>query len=169
MMATIPFLALVFVPMLLEAAWSRRNERRLRLAGAVEPAGDVHQLMQVAYPGGFLSIAAEGWVRASPVDALFGTGLIVFVVAKAVKYWAIASLGDRWSFRVLVLPQVPLVTRGPYRYARHPNYVGVAGEFVGAALMAHAPLAGVIALVTFGALMLARIRVEERALDAVAR
>lgn len=169
MIATIVTLILVFVPMLLEAAWSQRNERRLRLAGAIEPPGDVHQLMQVAYPAGFLAIAAEGWLRATPLDAMFNAGLIVFVLAKAVKYWAIASLGDRWSFRVLVLPHVPLVTGGPYRYMRHPNYVGVAGEFVGAALMAHAPLAGVVALVIFGALMLARIRVEERALDALAR
>ena len=58
----------------------------------------------------------------------------------------------------------PLVTGGPYRLMRHPNYLGVAGELAGAALMAHAPIAGVISLVVFGTLMLARIRVEERAL-----
>jgi methyltransferase len=93
----------------------------------------------------------------------------VFVVGKTLKYWAIASLGRRWTFRVLVPPDARLVTTGPYRYLRHPNYVGVAGELVGAAFMAHAPLTGVLAVLGFGALMLARIRIEERALDLCAR
>jgi methyltransferase len=162
-------LVLAVVPMLLEAARSRRNELRLRRAGAIEPEGDVHHLMRIAYPAGFLAIAAESWVRNPAVDLLFVTGLAVFLFSKLLKYWAIATLGDRWSFRVLVPPDAPLIVSGPYRYLRHPNYAGVAGEFAGAALMAHAPLAGTAALLTFGALMLARIRVEERALDVLAR
>ena len=79
------------------------------------------------------------------------------------SYWAIATLGPRWTFE-LVTPGAQLVASEPYRWLRHPNYVGVAGELAGAALMAFAPLTGVIALVLFGALMLARISIEERAL-----
>ena len=70
---------------------------------------------------------------------------------------------------MLVPPDAALVTTGPYRYLRHPNYVGVAGELVGAAFMAYAPVTGVLAVFGFGALMLARIQVEERALDVCAR
>ena len=55
--------------------------------------------------------------------------------AKALKFWAIASLGTRWTYKVLVMPGLPLVPTGPYRWLRHPNYVGVVGELVAMALM----------------------------------
>jgi methyltransferase len=158
-----------FLPMLFEAARSRRNEARLRARGAIEPAGDVYAWMQVAYPGCFLGIVAESAFRAQPAGAAAVAGVVVFALAKVLKYAAIAALGERWTFRVLVLPGAPLVTTGPYRWLRHPNYVGVAGELIGAALMAGSPISGVIALVVFGGMMLARIRVEERALNACER
>ena len=78
--------------------------------------------------------------------------------------WAIATLGDRWTFRVLVPPQSTRVTAGPYRFLRHPNYVAVAGELAGMAIMAQAPIAGIVAIAGFGLLMILRIRVEEREL-----
>lgn len=153
-----------FVPMLAEARRSWRNERALRARGAVEPTGDVYRAMQIAYPACFIMMVAEAFVRDVPLGRSFASGAIVFAAAKAIKYWAIASLGDRWTFKVLVLPGYPLVTAGPYRFLRHPNYVGVVGELVGAALMAYAPLAGAVSVVVFGVLLVARIRVEERAL-----
>jgi len=156
--------AAAFVPMLFEAWRSRRNEAILRTRGAVEPAGDVYRWMQIAYPACFVAIVAESALREQPAGAAAVAGAVIFVLAKALKYWAIAALGDRWTFRVLVLADAPLVTNGPYRWLRHPNYVGVAGELIGAALMAGSPIAGAIAFVTFGGMMLARIRVEERAL-----
>lgn len=162
-------LVVAFVPMLLEAARSRRNERRLRRAGAMEPEGDVYRVMQVAYPACFLAIAAEGWMRDGTMRPVFVAGVIVFAAAKLLKYWAISVLGERWTFRVLVLRDSPLVTGGPYRYLRHPNYLGVAGELLGATLMASAPVTGLFSILGFGALILARIRVEERALGICGR
>ena len=169
MMRTALVALAVFVPMLFEAARSQRNEARLRARGAIEPAGDVYPWMQLAYPGCFLAIVAEAAVRRPPAGAAALAGVAVFLLAKALKYAAIAALGERWTFRVLVLPGAPLVKTGPYRWLRHPNYVGVAGELIGAALMAGSPVAGVIAFVTFGGMMLARVRVEERALESCER
>jgi methyltransferase len=91
-------------------------------------------------------------------------GAALFAAGKGLKYWAIASLGRFWSFRVLVIPGAPLVTAGPYRWLRHPNYVALAGEFAGIALLARAPVTGAIASVVFAGVLLARIRVENRAL-----
>jgi methyltransferase len=91
-------------------------------------------------------------------------GFALFVGAKLLKYWVIVSLGVRWSFRVLVPPGSTRVLTGPYRLLRHPNYLAVMGELAGAALIAHAPLTGGLALAGFGALLLLRIRIEERAL-----
>lgn len=153
-----------FVPMLAEARRSRRHERALRALGAIEPPGDVYRAMQIAYPACFVVMVAEGFMRDVPLGRSLAAGAMVFAAAKAIKYWAIATLGDRWTFKVLVLPGYPLVTAGPYRLLRHPNYVGVVGELVGAALIADAPLAGAASVLVFGVLLLARIRVEERAL-----
>jgi methyltransferase len=157
-------LAVAFVPMLLEARIAAAHDRALRAIGAAEPAGDVYQLMQIAYPACFLSMAAESWWRGAPAGRTFAAGLIVFAVAKALKYWAIAALGTRWTFRVLVPPGSSCVSAGPYRWIRHPNYVAVIGELIGMAVMARAMLTGIASLAGFGLLILARIRVEERAL-----
>jgi len=153
-----------FVPMLAEARRSWRNERALRARGAIEPSGDVYSAMQIAYPASFVVMVAEALVRDVPLGRSFTSGAVVFAAAKAIKYWAIATLGDRWTFKVLVLPGYPLLSGGPYRWLRHPNYVGVMGELAGAALMAYAPLGGVASVLLFGVLLLARIGVEERAL-----
>jgi methyltransferase len=153
-----------FVPMIAEARRSWRHERALRSLGAIEPDVDVYRAMRIAYPACFIAIAGEAWMRAAPLGPSFIAGACVFTAAKALKYWAIAALGGRWTFRVLVPPDQPLVATGPYRLMRHPNYVGVAGEIAGAGLMGDAPIAGAASLVVFGGLLLARIRVEERAL-----
>jgi methyltransferase len=152
------------IPMVAEARLAARHDRALRAAGAVEPAGDVYRWMQVAYPACFVAMGVEAWLRATGPNATFAAGAAVFAAAKALKYWAIAILGPRWSFRVLVPPHSTRVTAGPYRFLTHPNYVAVVAELVGMGMMAQAPITAAAAIAGFGSLMLARIRVEERAL-----
>ncbi len=150
--------------MIVEALVSARNERALRALGAVEPDGDVYRAMAVAYPGAFVAMLVEGWLRGAAIDAWFVAGAAVFVASKALKYWAIASLGTRWTFRVLVPPRSTLVAAGPYRWFAHPNYVAVVGELAGAAVAMHAPVAGAIGIAGFGILIYMRVGVEEKAL-----
>src|SRR5688572_2286694 len=114
--------------MAFEARLSRANARTLRARGAQEPGGDVYRAMQLVYPASFVAMAVEAWLRPRAISQSVVTGAVVFVAAKSLKYWAIATLGPRWTFRVLVPPDSSRVTSGPYRYMRHPNYVGVAGE-----------------------------------------
>ena len=147
-----------------EAWWSRRNERHLVLGGAVEPAGDVYRAMQLAYPGAFVAMAIEAWWTGQPAPFWMMMGAGVFVVAKLLKYWAMASLGQRWSFRVLILRDAPLVTSGPYRMMRHPNYVAVVGEFIGAMLGLGAVVTGPLSLLAFAGLLRRRIAIEDAAL-----
>ena len=121
-------------------------------------------MMQLAYPLCFLAMIAEAWLAPPSVRRSALAGGLVFLAAKALKYWAIGTLGPRWTFRVLVPPGSQRVVAGPYAFLRHPNYVAVAGELIGVALMAQAAVTGPVALLLFGTLMLLRIRVEERAL-----
>ncbi len=154
-----------FLPMLVEARIAARHDRALRSLGAAEPPDDVLPLMQLAYPVCFLAMIAEGWARGSRLNVAFVAGAVLFALAKGLKYWAIATLGDRWTFRVLVPPQSTRITSGPYRFLRHPNYAAVAGELAGMAFMAGAPFTGIAAIAGFGVLMILRIRVEERELS----
>jgi len=154
----------IFGAMIAEAVVAARNERALRGVGAVEPRGDVYRLMQVAYPACFGVMLAEGAWRSVEPDATLAAGAAIFAAAKALKYWAIASLGSRWTFRVLVPPGSARTSRGPYRWIAHPNYVGVAGELIGAALAMHAAISGPSAVAAFCILMVRRVVVEEKAL-----
>ncbi|HEV3484720.1 MAG TPA: isoprenylcysteine carboxylmethyltransferase family protein [Vicinamibacterales bacterium] len=153
-----------FLPMILESRVASRNEARLRAAGAVEPPHDVFATMRVVYPGSFLAMLLESWITGRSAPITLPAGIALFTAAKTLKYWAVVTLGTRWTFRVLVPPQSVRIVSGPYRFMRHPNYAGVIGELSGFALMAGAPLAGVAAVAAYIGLMRARIRIEERAL-----
>jgi len=150
--------------MLIEARRAASNESAQLQRGGIEAPGDVYGLMRVAYPAAFLLMIAEQAVRGGPPGWIALAGLGLFAAAKALKWWAILTLGPSWTFRVIVVPRAPLVSAGPYRFLRHPNYMAVVGELVATALMTGARVAGPIATVGFGVLMLKRIAIEERAL-----
>ena len=158
--------------MLAELRLSRRNERLLRSAGAVEPPGDVYRTMAILYPAAFVVMSIEGVSRANAPLAPDGgpswaaSGVVLFVASKALKYWAIRSLGERWSFRVLVQPGRPLVRTGPYAFVSHPNYVAVVGELISTAMMVGAPITGPIMLAAFGLVLWRRLRFESGVLAA---
>ncbi len=122
-LSSVAFVAAMVVGfMLAELRLSLRNERRLRAAGAIEPPGDVYRAMAVLYPASFVVMAIEGAWRASSASmsgdgpssfSAAASGVVLFAASKVLKYWAIRSLGERWSFRVLVQPGRPLVRTGP--------------------------------------------------------
>ena len=154
----------VFGMMLVEWWISMRNERRLRDAGAIEPAQDVYSTMQWAYPAAFVVMALEGAVFGSGSRVTTFAGALLMMASKGLKFWAISSLGWRWTFRVLVVPGAPLVDHGPYAMLRHPNYVAVIGELVSMAVLVNAWVTGPLATVLFSVLLRSRISVENRAL-----
>jgi methyltransferase len=157
-------LSVIIGLLLAETRLSSTHEARLRAHGAIAPAGDVYAALAVAYPAAFVAMGVEGMARQTPPEGLFASGVLMFVASKALKYWAIGALGERWSFRVLVLPGAPLVSTGPYRYVAHPNYVAVLGELAGTAMMMNARLSGPIAFCVFGVILWLRIRFETEAL-----
>ena len=147
-----------------EAVLSSFNEKALRARGAIEPHDDVINMMRWAYPGAFVVMGIEGALTGpAPRDVLMG-GLALFGFAKALKIWAMSSLGSKWSYRVLVVPGEPLVKTGPYQFISHPNYLAVVGELVSVALIVWAPITGVLSTIGFGWLMIQRMKIEDRAL-----
>jgi methyltransferase len=167
----VPVLALlaVIVMMLAEQWLSVSNERVLRANGAIEAEDPVFAMMRLAYPGVFVAMAVEGAISGVELGPLTFAGVLLMFAAKALKFWAIAALGTRWSYKVLVLPGLPLVTAGPYRWFRHPNYIGVVGELIAMALMTRARLTGPLGTLLFGWLLFRRIKAEERAMELYSR
>jgi methyltransferase len=157
-------LAVVLSLMLVELWVSTRHERLLRARGAVESPDPVYATMRWAYPAVFVAMAAEGFLSEPVPTHVVLAGVAIFIIGKLLKAWAITTLGERWTYKVLVLPGVPLVTGGPYQFVRHPNYVGVIGELIGMALITGARVTGPFGVVFFSWLLVRRIRAEERAL-----
>ena len=147
-----------------EALLSARNEAALRAKGAFEPIRDVYATMRWAYPASFIGMALEGAFFGPSSSIVLAVGLVVLGFSKALKIWAISTLGVRWTYKVLVLADAPLIVHGPYAFMRHPNYLAVVGELIGMALTVGAPRTGILALLGFGALLRRRIALEDRAL-----
>jgi len=91
--------------------------------------------------------------------------LAVFVALQAFRVWILATLGPRWTTRIIVLPGQPLVASGPYRYFSHPNYAVVSAEIAVLPLALHLPVLALIFTLLNAAVLIVRIRAEARALS----
>jgi methyltransferase len=116
-------LALVTLQRLGELVLAERNTRRLLAKGA-------HEVGRGHYP--FIVAVHAGWLIAlwllGPGPPIHLIPLLVYIALQFARIWVIASLGDRWTTRIIILPQAPLVRRGPYRWLDHPNYFIVVAE-----------------------------------------
>jgi methyltransferase len=152
-------LALVTLQRLGELWLSNRNTRRLLDRGAQE-VGAAHYPLVVATHA--LWLAALWWLAPGRAISLFW--LVLFIVLQLGRAWVIATLGDRWTTRIIVLPDAPLVRRGPYRFVNHPNYVVVTGEIAVLPLAFGLWQIALIFTVLNAAVLAIRIRQENRAL-----
>lgn len=148
-----------------ELVINRRNARWLREQGAVWMARDGFALILasqiVLFVGTSAEVALAPWAR---TGSWTWPALGLLALAQVVRYWCIATLGRRWSIRVVTLPGAPRITGGPYRWLRHPNYVVVMAEVILLPL-AFGAWATFAVLVPLKAVALwRRIRLEEGAL-----
>jgi methyltransferase len=146
-------------------ALASRNARRALVAGAVE-YGQGHYPVMVAFHTLFLlSAAAEAIVLRRPFPGALGwIALGGALGAQALRYWSVASLGARWNTRVIVLPGTAPISRGPYRFMRHPNYLAVIVEVACVPLIHGCWLTAVVFSIGNAALLRTRIRAEEAAM-----
>ena len=107
-----------------ELLLARRNTRRLLAMGGYEVGRSHYPLIVVTHVAWILALALLVPTE-TPPTAHF---LIPFILVQIIRYWVIHSLGARWTTRVIVVPGAALVTRGPYRWLRHPNYLVVFAE-----------------------------------------
>ena len=119
----IALLAFVTLQRFVEFIWDWRNTQRLRASGAVEFGGLHYPAMMLVHAGWLAGLWVLGYD--SPVITGF---VIAFLLLQVARYWVLATLGRRWTTRVIVVPGASLIERGPYRLMRHPNYAIVALE-----------------------------------------
>ncbi len=161
----IALVAAVAVLALLERFHARRNEAHLLKKGAEEVAPWVFRLMVPVYSLVFPAAIAEHLLLGRRPPLPFAASMLVlFLLAKGLKTWAVLSLGDLWTMRVVLPRPLSVVTGGPYHYLRHPNYVAVVFEVTTLPLAGGAWITAAVGGALFVALLWARVRTEEAAL-----
>jgi methyltransferase len=158
-------LAAVGLERLFELWLSRRNAARALARGGVECDAGHYRFMKALHTGFLVACAAEVIALGRPFHPwLAAPMLAAALAAQGLRYWSIWTLGSRWNVRVIVVPGEPVVTRGPYRFVRHPNYAAVAIEGVALPMIHTAWLTALGFTLANAVLLAVRIRCEERAL-----
>ena len=163
MNAAVLILALVTAQRLAELAVSRRHTRALLARGAYE-VGAGHYPLIVAVHAAWL--AALWWL--APGRPILWPLVGLFVLLQGARLWVLATLGERWTTRIIVLPGALLVARGPFRFVRHPNYIVVIAEIALLPLAFGLWQVALIFSLLNAAVLTIRIRAEEKALDTAA-
>lgn len=125
MILSVAVLALVTAQRLGELVLARRNTRRLLARGAIEVGAGHYPFIVALHAVWLIGLWFLAWDR--PLNLWL---LTIFIGLQAARVWVIATLGDRWTTRIITLPGAPLIRRGPYRFVAHPNYVVVAAEIL---------------------------------------
>lgn len=122
-------IGLVAAERLAELATARRHRAWSLARGGREYGRGHYPAMVALHTALLVGCAVEPWAAGRPfLPALGWTALALALAAQVLRWWCIATLGPRWNTRVLVVPGLPLVAAGPYRWMRHPNYVAVVLE-----------------------------------------
>ena len=160
-------LAAVGVLRLVELRISRRHQERMLSQGAVRVREPHFKWIVIAHTGVLLGAALEVVLLHRPFLSLLGaTMLALFFASNLMRLWVVRALGDLWSVEVMDSTRIGVVTTGPFRFVRHPNYTGVILEMISLPLI---HTAWITALLTFAGYSMAlsrRIRAEETVLMA---
>ncbi len=168
MTAYFVLVAAVAVERLVELVVSTRHARWAFARGGVEYGAGHFRVMAGVHAALLVACVAEVAVADRPFLPWLGWPMLALVLAaQALRWWCVATLGNQWNTRVIVVPGLPLVTRGPYRWLRHPNYLAVTVEVAALPLVHTAWVTALVFTVANAAVLSVRIPVEERALATV--
>jgi len=153
---------------LAELVVATRNARWAFAHGGIESGRGHYPVMAAMHTAFLVACIAEVAVADRPFLPWLGWPMLAMVVAsQALRWWCVATLGHQWNTRVIVVPGLPLVSAGPYRWLRHPNYVAVVVEVVALPLVHTAWVTALVFTLANAAVLAVRIPVEERALATV--
>lgn len=145
----------------LELRIAEKNRKILLDSGGREFFAETYPTMVGMHVLFFVALIVESHPWQIPLNALTWFSLAMFVLLQALRYWCIASLGNNWNTRIILVPNGEVCTCGPYRYLRHPNYLAVVLEFAIIPLLARAPLTLVVFSLVNLLILRQRITLEE--------
>ncbi|MEH7176615.1 isoprenylcysteine carboxyl methyltransferase family protein [Neobacillus vireti] len=165
MILFIIFVSVLIIQRLLELVIARRNEKWMKEQGAIEYGRGHYPFIVLMHVLFFLVLFFETFTFSREISPIWPLFAPVFVVAQLIRIWAISSLGRFWNTKIIVLPNLEVVRKGPYRFIKHPNYLVVTIELLVVPLLFGAYItAGLFTLLNV--LMLSiRIPAEEKALQ----
>ncbi len=166
MLAYTLLIAAVAIERVAELVVSQRNLTWSTSRGGVEFGAGHYSVMVVLHTALLAGCLVEAAHRAF-IPALGWPMLAVVIAAQALRWWCIATLGQQWNTRVVVVPDAGRVSRGPYRFIPHPNYVAVVIEGIALPLVHTAWLTAVVFTVLNAVLLRTRISVENTALESL--
>lgn len=156
----------VAVERVVELVLSNRNARAMIARGGVERGASHYPVMVALHTALLAGCLLEPRIaNRTFVPSIVWPMVVVAILAQGLRWWAIATLRDRWSTRVVVVPGEPRVVRGPYRLVPHPNYLAVVAEGLALPLACSAWVTAGVFTVANAALLAVRIRAEDAALD----
>ncbi len=159
--------ALVAAERLVELMITRRHRRALLERGGFEVGQEHYRWMVLLHTSLLAAGPLEVFLLERPLIAPLAAVMTLLLAATmTLRYWVIATLGDRWTTQVVVVPGEALVTGGPYRYLRHPNYLGVVTEVAVLPLIHTAWWTAITFSIANLLVLRTRIRIEEGALAA---
>jgi methyltransferase len=158
---------LVAFERLIELNTARRNAEWSFDRGGTEHGSGHYPVMVLLHTGLLAGCLTEVHYAGRPFVPWFGWSMAVLLVAaQALRWWCVGTLGKRWNTRVIVVPGMPLVARGPYRLMRHPNYVAVVVEGAALPLVHGAWITALCFTLANAPLLAVRLRCENAALAA---
>jgi methyltransferase len=164
MTAFFAFLLIVILQRTSELALAKRNEKVLKSQGAIEFDKNGYRVIVSMHVVFFISLICEKVYVNRTLNKHWIFFISIFAVAQILRYWAIRCLGVHWNIKVLAIPGKKLVTRGPYRYVRHPNYVAVITEIATIPLIFSCYITATVFSLLNLILLRRRIKIEEDAL-----
>lgn len=168
MIAYAVLVALVAVERVAELVVSKRHAAWAFARGGMEYGRRHYPVMAAVHAALLVSCVVEVAVADRPFVPWLGWPMLALVIlTQGMRWWCIATLGRQWNTRVIVVPGMPLVTSGPYRWLRHPNYVAVTVEVAALPLVHTAWVTALVFSAANAALLAVRIPVESRALAPV--
>lgn len=157
-------IAFIIIQRLVELKIAKQNEIWMKSKGGVEVGQKHYKWFVIVHILFFVSILIETTINESGGNPFLSLLLILFILTQVGRFWCIQSLGRFWNTKIITLPGVALIKRGPYKYVKHPNYIIVAAELIIIPLIFGAVLTAIIFPIVHLILLKTRIPTENKAL-----
>lgn len=159
------FFSLIIIQRISELAIAKRNEKWMIDRGGIEHGSEHYPYIVALHSFFLLSLLCEVMVFQREISALWYLLIPLLIITQMIRYWALMSLGPYWNTKIIIVPNDIVISKGPYQYLKHPNYIIVAVEILILPLLFQAYATALLFTLLNIVIMTVRIPTEEKALQ----